>query len=315
MAESGTVTNCAWPSRERESGRRSARSRFTGLRLARLTVLLWPEYFQHVNPMSMGTGTIRQEVASVAGSRCDWYVGFMPDRSDKSEPPASHDDETLLSDGRHTRHLRKQSLAQLVRERLLDDVVSGVHPPGSMVSLATLAERYGVSRTPVREALSVLEHDGLVTAFPYQGFLINSASVSDLKDLYLMREVVETVTARRAAERVTEQDLERLRAVVPPRLGADEVYSATYDNFSREFHLMIARLASSARLEGAVTDIFASVARLQFIGVNPPSPRAVVDDHHGILDALERRDADAAAELMHQHIVDLRIHAIQALIQ
>lgn len=237
----------------------------------------------------------------------------MPDSD--GAPPASAEAQASLSDGRHTRHLRKQSLAQLVRERLLDDVVSGVHPPGSMVSLATLAERYGVSRTPVREALSVLEHDGLVTAFPYQGFLINSASVSDLKDLYLMREVIETVTARRAAERVTEEDLDHLRSFIPPRLGEDEAYSSTFDNFSREFHLMIARLASSVRLEGAVNDIFRSVARLQFIGMNPPSPKTVVDDHQQIVDALSRRDADAAAELMHQHIVDLRTHAIQALIQ
>lgn len=217
-------------------------------------------------------------------------------------------------DGRLTRHLRKEPLAQVVKNRLLDDVVSGVYPPGTMISLATLAERYGVSRTPVREALSVLEHEGLVTVFPYQGFLINSASVSELKDLYFMREVVETAAARRAAERVTEEDVERLRSYVSAG-SPSKTYSTTFDDHSRDFHVAIAQLSGSARLEAAVSDIFRSVARLQFIGVNPPDTTTIVDDHVAIIEALASGDAQAAHDLMERHIVDLRLHALRALIE
>lgn len=221
----------------------------------------------------------------------------------------------VQEDHRLTRHLRKTTLAQIVKQRLLDDIVSGVHPPGTMVSLASLAEQYGVSRTPVREALSVLEHEGLITSFPYQGFLVNSASISDLKDLYLMREVIETVTAQRTAERVTDEGVESLRAMIPSKSSTGRTYSTSFDDFSRDFHVTIARLSESPRLETAVSEVFRSAARLQFIGLNPPNTSAVIDDHSAILEAIADRDSQAAHDLMHRHIVDLRLHAMEALLQ
>lgn len=204
----------------------------------------------------------------------------------------------------------------MVKQRLLDDVVAGIHPPGTMVSLAGLAERYGVSRTPVREALSVLEHEGLVTSFPYQGFLVNSASVGDLKDLYLMREVVETAAARRAAQLATDEQLSDLRDLVDAQESVThDGYSRSFDDKSRDFHVAIARMSCSPRIESCISEIFRSVARLQYIGVNPPKTDVVRHDHREILAALMSRDPAAAQELMLQHIADLRTHALEALIK
>jgi DNA-binding GntR family transcriptional regulator len=218
-------------------------------------------------------------------------------------------------DGRHTRYQRSRPLAHVVKQKLLDEIIAGVHPPGSMLSLAKLADRYGVSRTPVREALSVLEHDGLVTSFPNQGFLVNSPSLSDLKDLYLMREVLETVTAQRAAERATGPDLEALRNLVPPRMAKDRSYDASFDHNTQDFHLHVAKMAESARLESALSDIFHAASRLQFIGMNPPSPKTIVEDHRLIGEAIADGDSEEAARLMRKHILELRACALEALLQ
>lgn len=245
---------------------------------------------------------------------CNRYVGYMSKSTSRSAAsPGST--SAVRTDGRQTRSQRNLPLAQVVKQRLLDDIMEGVHAPGTMLSLAKLAEAYGVSRTPVREALSILEHDGLVTSFPYQGFLVNSASIGDLKDLYLMREVIETKTAQRAAERATPEAAAELRSLVPAEMPKDTTYTPTFDTNARDFHGTVARMSDSPRLASAVSDIFQSAARLQFIGMNPPSPKLIVEDHRLIAEAIADKDPGAAARLMHQHILDLRTHALEALLR
>src|SRR5215212_6278066 len=101
-----------------------------------------------------------------------------------------------------------------VSEELREAILSGEYGPGERLRTASLAKRFGSSRTPVREALVQLEGEGLVDIEPRRGALVRSFASSDLIDLYEIRALLEPAAAARAALRIREDQLGRLRALV-----------------------------------------------------------------------------------------------------
>lgn len=212
-------------------------------------------------------------------------------------------------DGRKNRGERSESLAERVRRSILEDIIQGRMKPGEIVRLPALSDRYRVSRTPVREALTMLTREGLVTSIPYKGYLIRPVEPGDANDIFFIRRILEAPAAELAAERMDPEDLSRLRELKPPDVAT---MTLAYDEYAYEFHRTIIAAASSPRLLALWETIYNDTRRLQIAGIGQPRPDLIHEEHLGILDALAARDPTEARLRMEQHIDAIRRRAFEA---
>jgi DNA-binding GntR family transcriptional regulator len=194
-------------------------------------------------------------------------------------------------------------LRDQVRDVLLARVMSGEYPPGSRLVETRIAQELGVSQAPVREALRDLEQLGCVEYAPFRGSSVRALSVADLLDAFPVRSALESLACRLAAERITDAQLDRLAALIEEmRAAGDPRGESAADS---EFHATIVEAAGNATLARQWNQLLPH-ARTFISMTLPASTRGSVAERHvPILDALRRRDADAAAAAMEAHLADV----------
>lgn len=185
--------------------------------------------------------------------------------------------------------------------RLLDEISRGDLLPGARLRETELAERLGISRTPVREAIRQLEADGLVAHVPRQGATIRVLDYTEVMELYEMRAVLEGTAARLAARAASDLELDELTEL-NDELAATRDLRQAY-NLNRQFHLTLLDAAKNRYL---VKSVNALQKTLLILG---PSTLAEADraqqavaEHAALLDALKARDGARAEALMRTHI-------------
>ena len=195
-----------------------------------------------------------------------------------------------------------------IQERLRDDIISGRFAFGERLRIDDLASRYGVSHMPVREALRVLHGEGLIVTEDNRGARVRPIHPGFVQDLFDIRSAIETMLARRAAERRTEAHLARLRDA-EARLEA-LVASGEIDRVppvNREFHTAINDAAGNPGAMALVDGQWLLVAALwQKYGNDEARFTGVTEDHRHLIRAIENRDAAAASTLMGAHIEKAR---------
>jgi DNA-binding GntR family transcriptional regulator len=201
-----------------------------------------------------------------------------------------------------------------------DEIISGVIPPGQVLRQEHVCERFGVSRTPVREALQRLEAVGLVSAVPNRGVRVRSISAAELREAFLIRAELESLATAEAATRITAADLERLdsaeerftaltermRAEIRRGETPDAAVAVEWTAANHCFHDVIYAVAALPRVEQ-----LAKAARRTFIGGRILSARAELDElfarndmqHRAIRDALAAGSADGARSLARDHVL------------
>lgn len=185
----------------------------------------------------------------------------------------------------------------------LGSIYSGDLPPGAIVNEAALAERYGVSRGPVREAVRRLQGIGLVSREPYMRAAVVSLSAAEVLELFQMREALEGMACRLAAQRMSDDALGRMAA------GLDATRRAQLDPASAppvdfDFHEQIIRGSGNGRIAAALCgDLYhlLRVYRRRSGGV-PERKEAAYVEHWQVLRALRARDGELAESLMRSHI-------------
>ncbi|MCF8483594.1 MAG: GntR family transcriptional regulator [Rhodobacteraceae bacterium] len=190
---------------------------------------------------------------------------------------------------------------QTAYRRLLEEIRSGALSPGARLRETDLAERLGISRTPVREAIRQLEADGLVTHMPRQGATIRALDYGEVIELYEMRAVLEGTAARLAARAASAIELEELAAL------NDELAAAPPGPQARELNRQFHRtLLDAARNRFLVKSMSVLQKTLLILGPSTlaEAERAAdaVEEHAAILRGLEARDGPAAEMVMRGHI-------------
>lgn len=232
----------------------------------------------------------------------------MPARAKRVET----DDTSAKStrpDGRKTRGARDESLVESVRRLILEDIIQAKIRPGTMLQLTELADLYEVSRTPVREALSLLERQGLVTAIAYKGYLVKGIEPRDVHDVYMVRKVIEGAATEMAVGHFTPEQIEALRNGPPPQR---ERMTLEYDEYTHDFHRAVVEACGSPRLLAVFEDIYSDVRRMQYAGIGNPRPDLIHDEHSAIVDAIAAGDGAHARRLMEEHIDAVRLRALQS---
>lgn len=202
----------------------------------------------------------------------------------------------------------RRSLADLARERIMQDIIQLRLHPGEIVQLKDLAQAYGMSRTPVREALAQMQHSGLISAIPYKGYRIRPLDKHDIEDVIFMRNLLEPAAAERAAVEITEDELVELEALRPPRTDTIDL---EFDRYSERFHTLIGEASRSRRLAEMISSVYRDLARLQYAGLSHSVPREIIKAHNKIIETIRLRDPHAAREAMQQHVRVVHAKALE----
>lgn len=201
----------------------------------------------------------------------------------------------------------RQTLADQVFERIVDAIVMGDIQAGSPVSENDIALRFGVSRGPAREAIFRLESKGLVTRAAHFGARVVDLSLDDLKSLFELREALEGMACRLAAERISDVELAALEAGLSGHAERPEVVAGQsyyQPGGDQDFHFGIARASHNQRLFRALSDDLYDVMRLYRFRSSQTPGRAIeaLNEHRTIVGALHSRDPGKAEEAMRAHI-------------
>src|SRR5690606_17467157 len=204
-------------------------------------------------------------------------------------------------------HQDSRTLADQVVERLQDDIVLGVLPPGTKLGEAELAARYGVSRGPLREAIRRLESRKLLERIPHVGTRVATLKLEDLIEIYRVREALEGMAARQAAENMSQAEIAGLRELLALHEQQQDLQEDTA-YFQRagdlDFHYRVIQGSHNRTLIDLLIDeIYHRVRmyRYQF-SMTANRPRKALAEHRHIVEAIEARDGEMAELLMRRHI-------------
>jgi len=210
--------------------------------------------------------------------------------------------------GSMTGHSRR-TRAERLREALADDILTGRLPPGARLDETVLAERFGVSRTPVREALKQLAATGLVALQPHKGAVAAAPGPERLIEMFEALAELESTCARLAAIKMSAPERRRLEAMhdmlQEPVMAGD---CERYHGLNREFHALVhvgshngvlAEIADGLRLR------LGPFSRAQFR--NPGRLAQSHAEHHAVVTAILRGAGGDAGEAMRRHILTIRV--------
>jgi DNA-binding GntR family transcriptional regulator len=196
------------------------------------------------------------------------------------------------------------SLAERAYHALRDRIVTLEMPPGSLIREEELMKQLGMSRTPLREALSRLGREKLVTVMSRRGTFVSEVNVGDVGQIYEFRRELEVLTAGWAAERRTERDLPLIDAQLdalrgaPPSPDADAREQIAVD---RATHSLIYRLSRNAHLEEVLGSYYFLAIRIWFLAAGRVSMSEPYNILAEVLEAIKRQDPDAARKHSRLH--------------
>ncbi|MEU5696394.1 GntR family transcriptional regulator [Actinosynnema sp. NPDC020468] len=195
------------------------------------------------------------------------------------------------------------SLAGQAVDVLRDLVLTGEIPPGERVNEVEAAQRLGISRGPLREAIRHLASEGLLTLVPHRGAYVPSADADEVKALFELRAALECAAAELAATRRTDADVLRLRSVCAESRRSYSAGEKFPHRLDLAFHQTLLDAARSPRIAEQVRLVQQRVILLRSaLHDDPPHQHASLDDHDALVAAVEAADPTRAAEVMRKHL-------------
>ncbi|HEY7208321.1 MAG TPA: GntR family transcriptional regulator [Gaiellaceae bacterium] len=231
--------------------------------------------------------------------------------------PAAH----TLEHGTVQTEADRRALVDQLAAALQARILSGEIASGTRLRQEALADEFGVSRTPVREALRKLQATGLIELRPHRGALVRHPTTRELREAYEVRAELEGLAAELAATRIQDAQLDRLREAErlfrrsitgllesrrsEPGSDPPDETLRDWEQANDLFHLAIQEASGNERLRLTLADLHRSFPRrLTWLALSGSSHllEENVEQHAGILRAIERRDTDEARRLMSEHI-------------
>ena len=194
-----------------------------------------------------------------------------------------------------------------IYEAIKAGVLAGALKPGEETTENKLVSEIGVSRTPIREALQRLEAEGWIQRVPGKATVVTAISEKDLRDLYLMRSVLESLAVDLSTANLTDDALKEIHSTIEEmefHSIRNNVQAVAAKN--KEFHLHLVRLSDSRHILSALKSIYEQIDRIRDNTLKLPGRlKETLEQHRSIYRALEKRDHKQAAELVRQHILEV----------
>lgn len=198
----------------------------------------------------------------------------------------------------------KYSLRGRVFHRLREDILSGKYEEHEELKEVAIGEELGVSRTPVREAFRQLELEGLIQIIPNKGAYVTGITRKDVKDIYMIRSLLEGLCARWATEHITREQMEEMEEnVYLAKFHADKGHLEQLAELDNRFHELLYEACDSKILEHQLKDFHQYVLRVRkkTLSSKNRGPKSN-QEHEQILEAIRTKNADLAEQLANSHI-------------
>ncbi|WP_460482984.1 phosphonate utilization associated transcriptional regulator [Comamonas humi] len=211
--------------------------------------------------------------------------------------------------------LQSSSLPMLVQEEIERLIMTGELPVGSRLNESELSQRFNTSRGPIREALRALEEAGLLRTEKNRGMFVREIAFEEADEIYELREALEEIIGRRVARAITDDGIERLKAMTEAmRVAAQAQELEQYAQLNLQFHDILLDTAGSAKLTETYQRLIKelSLFRLRALA-GGGGLRVSADEHREIVDAIASRDPGRAGQVLRQHVADSRARMHKAL--
>jgi len=200
----------------------------------------------------------------------------------------------------------KYSLRGRVFHRIREDILSGKYKENDELKEMTIGEELGVSRTPVREAFRQLELEGLIQIIPNKGAYVTGITKKDVKDIYMIRSLLEGLCAAWATENISDELMEELEENV--YLADFHVQKEHFEQVAQldnRFHEILYIASGSKQLEHRLRDFHQYVARIRKRTL-ATKERSIAsnNEHRLIMEAMKEKDAKKAQELANMHMIN-----------
>lgn len=211
---------------------------------------------------------------------------------------------------------RRVTAQDAVLASLRSDILTGGLGPGDQVVQEALAEKYGVSRVPLREALKTLESEGQVIYHPHRGYFVAELSVDDLLEVYRLRTILESEAIRKAVPTLSDDDVASLADLhheIDEAAADGDLIAMTSAN--RRFHFAIFDASGLPRLSRLLGQLWEATDAYRALYYSSADNRLrVAGEHADMLDALRTRDTDRLVTLHDAHR-DHSVGAVRALLE
>lgn len=203
--------------------------------------------------------------------------------------------------------------SEYVYRSLKEQIISGAVTPNTRLVELGIADEFGVSRTPVREALKRLAAENLVLADPARGMVVHAPDAAEIEDVFVVREVLDGLATRLAAHRITPTELSRLQVILESMkeaIEADRREQVVIANV--RFHDVIYGVAGNDMLERIARDLREFVRRFTTLPfASPERVDDVLREHLAIFEALRNHDPEAAELASHAHLGAAREYLVR----
>ncbi len=200
----------------------------------------------------------------------------------------------------------KYSLRGRVFQKLREDILGGKYKEHEELKEVAIGEELGVSRTPVREAFRQLELEGLIQIVPNKGAYVTGITAKDVKDIYMIRSLLEGLCARLATDKMTKEQMEEMEEnIYLAEFHASKGHMDQMAELDNRFHDILYEACDSKMLEHTLRDYHQYVLRVRqkTLSTNMRG-RASNDEHRQIMEALKAGDADRAEQLANKHMLN-----------
>ena len=201
----------------------------------------------------------------------------------------------------------KISLTNKIYGNLKHDIINLSFKNNSIITEKELAERYKVSKTPVREALKKLTLEGFIEVLPRKGYFITSISVEDLRDIFQIRMILEVGASEIAIANASLNDIEKLKEIANTKVKT--INSKSYIEYSEinyQFHLLIARSTKNNILANMIKGLLNQLRRVLYKDLHNLDFENMKNEHLKIVDAIEKKDISLARRIMEKHLLDAK---------
>lgn len=206
--------------------------------------------------------------------------------------------------------LQKDTLPMQILSKLMDWIMDGKLKMGEKLNTEELAKQLGVSRMPIREALTGLEKMGLAESIPYAGMRLVSLTKDDVLQIYLMRQSLEPLLAERVCENITEEDIETLETIHKEYIEivkAEELDTKKLYLQNRKFHFAIYEISKMSRICSVIEELWDILSFFKLIyGREVLKERvgvdAMIDEHRSYIEALKNKDAKALKNGLYENL-------------
>lgn len=201
--------------------------------------------------------------------------------------------------------IQSENLDQKAYQIVKDMIENRVLKPGEKIPQEKLAAELGISRTPLISALKFLEQEKLVVTIPRRGFFVRLFSAEELVSIFEIREVLEGLSARRAAKSITESQIIELKEIFKPFDNGDDITDLeAYSRADRKFHNFIAKISSREFLSSILRTF--NIVSLAYLYPSREglirSPNETIKEHTAIVEAICNHDPQAAESSMRLHL-------------